>query len=117
MSRDHASLLDIAEAGRSIGEFIRGMDKDAFLHDHKTQSAVLHQILILGEAAKRVSPAYREEHPEIPWRTMAGMRDVVIHIYDRVDLDEVWNTGVPTLPGSDRRLAVSPGAARRACRS
>lgn len=74
------------------------MDKDAFLSDQKTQSAVLHQILILGDAAKRVSPAYQEEHPDIPWRKMSGMRDVVIHAYDRVDLDEVWRTATQAVP-------------------
>jgi len=98
MSRDQASLLDIAEACRLIGEFIHGMDIDAFLLDHKTQSAVLHQILVLGEAAKRISPTFREEHPEIPWRKMTGMRDVVIHVYDRVDLEEVWRTATQAVP-------------------
>jgi uncharacterized protein with HEPN domain len=85
MSRDAASLLDIAESGKLIEEFIRGMDKESFLIDRKTQSAGLHQILILGEAAKRVSQSYRDQHPEIPWKLMAGMRDVVIHTYESVD--------------------------------
>jgi uncharacterized protein with HEPN domain len=85
MSRDAASLLDIAESGKLIEEFIRGMDKGSFLIDRKTQSAGLHQILILGEAAKRVSQSYRDQHPEIPWKLMAGMRDVVIHTYESVD--------------------------------
>lgn len=98
MSRDTASLLDIAEAGKLIREFIGAMDKEAFLADRKTQSAVPHQILILGEAAKRVSPSYREQHPEIPWRQMAGMRDVVIHAYESVDLDEVWKTASQQVP-------------------
>jgi len=98
MSRDEAWLLDIAEAGRAIEEFIAGLDRAAFLEDRKTQSAVLHQILILGEAAKRVTDTYRHDHPDIPWRQMAGMRDVVIHAYDSVDLDEVWNTATGDVP-------------------
>jgi uncharacterized protein with HEPN domain len=98
MSRDKASLLDIAKAGRLIQEFIGGMNKTGFLQDQKTQSAVLHQILVLGEATKRVSTSYREAHPEVPWRLMAGMRDVVIHAYESVDLEEVWHTAINEIP-------------------
>jgi uncharacterized protein with HEPN domain len=72
--------------------------------DRKTQSAVLHQILILGEAAKRVSKAYRDQHPEIPWRQMAGMRDVLIHAYESVDVDEVWNTVNEEVPELLRKI-------------
>jgi uncharacterized protein with HEPN domain len=44
----------------------------------------------MGEAVKRISPELREQHGDLPWRGMAGMRDLLIHAYDRVDLDEVW---------------------------
>jgi len=45
---------------------------------------------VMGEAVKRISPELREQHSDLPWRGMAGMRDLLIHAYDRVDLDEVW---------------------------
>ena len=92
MSRDDASLLDIAGAADLILRFIGGMTEGEFYQDAKTQSAVLHQILIIGEAAKRISGEFRNVHPEIPWKLMAGMRDVVIHAYDSVDLSQVWRT-------------------------
>jgi uncharacterized protein with HEPN domain len=60
----------------------------------------LHQLLIIGEAVKRLSTEFRQSHPHIRWTPMAGMRDVLIHAYDTVDLDEVWRTvtvEVPTL--------------------
>ena len=98
MPRDAASLLDIFEAGQLIQEFIDGIGEEVFLGDRKTQSAVLHQILILGEATKRISPEYRQAHPEIPWRLMAGMRDVVVHAYESVDLAEVWKTASQDIP-------------------
>jgi uncharacterized protein with HEPN domain len=98
MSRDAASLLDIFEAGQLIRDFIAGISEEDFYEDRKTQSAVLHQILILGEATKRISPAYRQAHPEIPWRLMAGMRDVVIHAYESVDISEVWKTASDDIP-------------------
>jgi uncharacterized protein with HEPN domain len=55
----------------------------------KTQSAVLHQLLVIGEAVKRLSQDFRRDHPEIPFALIAGMRDKLIHEYDDVDLEEV----------------------------
>lgn len=91
MSRDdQASVLDLVRAARLVVEFRGTLDKPAFLSDLKTQSAILHQLLIVGEAAKRLSDAFRAAHPTIPWKLMAGMRDKLIHAYDEVDLEEVW---------------------------
>ncbi len=90
MRSDSATLLDVARAARSIIAFTRGMDRAAFAQDEKTQSAVLYQILILGEAVKRLSSGFRSQHPEISWSLIAGMRDRVIHDYDHVDLERVW---------------------------
>ena len=82
MSRDDATSGDIIKACGLIGQFIAGQRKDAFLADAKTQSAVLHQLLIVGEAAKRLSQGFRDQLPSIPWRRIAGMRDKLIHGYD-----------------------------------
>jgi uncharacterized protein with HEPN domain len=90
MARDEANLLDIERALRLILEFTAGMDQAAFSQDLKTQSAVLHQLMVIGEAVKRLSSEFRDAHPAIPWRLIAGMRDRLIHHYDEVDLDEVW---------------------------
>jgi len=98
MPRDDTTLLDIARAARRVLEFKQGLDKTAFLNDPKTQSAVLHQLLILGESVKRLSDEFRDQHPAIPWRLMAGMRDKLIHEYDDVDLDEVWNVAEKDVP-------------------
>jgi len=92
MPRDPTTLLDIARAARFVAEFVEGMDQRAFLEDTKTQSAVLHQLLILGEAVKRLSAEFRTAHSAVPWSLIAGMRDKLIHAYDEVDLEEVWKT-------------------------
>ena len=98
MARDETTLLDIANAARLIHTFIQGMTKEAFLGDLKTQSAVLHQVTVIGEAVKRLSQAFRARHPIFPWSLMAGMRDHLIHGYDAVDLEEVWKTATRDIP-------------------
>ena len=98
MERDKATLLDIARAARFVLEFIQDMDKAAFLTDPKTQSAVLHQLMVIGEAVKRLSAEFRDGHPAVPWSLIAGMRDKLIHGYDIVDLDEVWRTAEVDVP-------------------
>ena len=98
MQRDEGVLLDIARAARLILEFKAGMEKNAFLGDLKTQSSVLHQLMVMGEAVKRLSEGFCSQHPEIPWSLVAGMRDKLIHGYDIVDLDEVWRTATFDVP-------------------
>jgi uncharacterized protein with HEPN domain len=98
MPRDEHTLLDIANAARMIISFTQGMTKRAFLKDYKTQSAVLHQLMVIGEAVKRLSAAFRAEHAHILWAQIAGMRDQLIHAYDTVDIDEVWRTATHDVP-------------------
>jgi len=114
MSSDDAALLDILKAGRLVVRFRGDAEKAAFLDDPKTQSAVIHQLLVLGEAVKRLSESFRLAHPEVPWRMIAGMRDRLIHQYDAVDLDEVWKTArqdVPDLLVLPEPLAPAPNDA------
>ena len=111
MRRDDATLLDIQNAAQLALEFVRGVDKAAFVADAKTHSAVLHQLLVLGEAVKRLSREFRDAHSELPWRVMAGMRDNLVHEYDSVDLDEVWKTVQDDLPKviSALKTLIPPG--------
>lgn len=104
MSRDSATLLDVLKAARLAVEFKEGMNKRAFLNDSKTQSAILHQLLILGEATKRLSQEFRVQHQKIPWKKITGMRDKLIHEYDNVDLDEVWKTTRSDIPRLIKQL-------------
>ncbi|MEW6775785.1 MAG: DUF86 domain-containing protein [Bdellovibrionota bacterium] len=103
MPRDEATVLDIVLACRAVATYIRGLDKPAFLNDGKTQDAVLHRIIIVGEASKRLSPDFRRAYGEIPWKDVAGMRDRLIHDYNNVDFEIVWHVATQDLP---RLLAV-----------
>jgi uncharacterized protein with HEPN domain len=98
LPRDDAHVLDILKAARLAIEFKGSADKAAFLADAKTQSAVLHQLLVIGEAVKRLSPEFRAAHSEVPWRLIAGARDKLIHFYAGVDLEEVWKMVTSDLP-------------------
>jgi uncharacterized protein with HEPN domain len=90
MWTDDGTALDILTAARRIRNFAAGLTLAQFSADLRTQSAVLHQIIVLGEAVKRLSDDFRQAHPAIPWTQIAGMRDRCVHGYDNVDLDRVW---------------------------
>jgi uncharacterized protein with HEPN domain len=85
-------------------EFRGALDKTGFLDDVKTQAAILHELLVLGEAAKRLSAAFRDTHPDVAWKAIAGMRDRLLHGYDDVDLDLVWKTVDEDVPALVKRL-------------
>jgi len=64
--------------------------KDEFFKTRMIQDAVIRNLEIIGEATKKISSDFRNQHPEIPWQQMAGLRDVLIHDYLYVDLEEIW---------------------------
>lgn len=98
MYRDEVVLQDIVNAARLVIQFIEGFDKPTFLDDWKTQSAVLYQLTVIGEAVKRLSKEFRSSHSDVPWALIAGMRDNLIHGYDLTDWDEVWKTATKDIP-------------------
>ncbi|MCU7242916.1 MAG: DUF86 domain-containing protein [Microcystis aeruginosa Ma_QC_Ca_00000000_S207] len=91
MPRDQESLIDIVNAIRRILRYTDGISQSELEINDEKLSAILYQITIIGEATKRLSVIFRQQHPEIPWREMAGMRDVIVHKYDQLDLDVVWD--------------------------
>lgn len=96
--RDESSLIDILHAARLVQSFVEGVDRRAFESDIMRQSAIIYQLTIIGEATKRISQEFRDSHPDVPWRQMAGMRDVLIHAYERIDMKEVWIAATVHVP-------------------
>jgi uncharacterized protein with HEPN domain len=72
--------------------------KEAFLHDEKTQDAVIRQISIIGEAAARLPPSFRKAFPDIPWRKIVGMRNILVHEYSTTSIHRVWSTVQDHIP-------------------
>ncbi len=97
-------LRDIVAACESISTFTAGMDLDTFRKDDKTASAVIRKLEIIGEATKQLPEEFRQRHPDIPWREMAGMRDRLIHFYFGVDHRLVWQTIRERLPYLTRQI-------------
>jgi uncharacterized protein with HEPN domain len=100
MSRDSVYLLDILKAAKLALSYLRGKTKEQFFQDTQCQDAVIRRLEIIGEAAGRVSEATTINYPDLPWKKMIGMRNVMIHEYDGVDLAIVWDTvqnGLPSL--------------------
>lgn len=98
MSRDREALIDIVEAIKLILRYVEAVDFDTLATNIEKQDAILRRITIIGEATKRLSKDFREQHPTIPWKEIAGMRDVITHDYNEVDLDEVWTVINENLP-------------------
>jgi uncharacterized protein with HEPN domain len=94
---DRAYLLHIREEAARIATYT-AQGSGVFLADTKTQDAVIRNLEIIGEAVKNVSSALKANHPDLPWRKIAGMRDKLIHGYFGVNLDLVWETVEREIP-------------------
>jgi uncharacterized protein with HEPN domain len=98
-SREYVDFVeDILAAANKAQAFAAGMDFAVFQNDEKTSFAVVRALEILGEATKRIPPELRERYPSIPWRSMAGIRDKLIHDYENVNLGIVWKAVTEDLP-------------------
>jgi uncharacterized protein with HEPN domain len=98
MSRDDTYLVDIPESAKIALDYVSGKSWHDFYEDIQCQDAVVRRIEIIGEAARRVSQERRDQHPQIPGREMTSMRNLVIHEYDVVDINQVWDTVQNKLP-------------------
>lgn len=104
MKDDRLYLLHISESLQRIEEYVIG-GKEAFFADRKTQDAVLHNLQTLAESSQRLSDALKASRPEIDWRGIAGLRNILVHDYLGINLPRVWEIVEVFLP--QLRAAVS----------
>jgi len=98
MLKDRESMLDIIEAVKKILAYTAEVTFTEFQMNDEKQDAVLRRILVIGEATKRLSPEFKQLYPDIPWRDIAGIRDIIVHDYNRVDVETIWDVVKNDLP-------------------
>lgn len=97
MKDDRVYLINILESIEKIQSYTQ-IGKEDFMKSSITQDAVIRNLEIIGEATKKISDVLRNDYKDIPWRKMAGLRDILIHAYMGVDLKTVWNVVEKELP-------------------
>jgi uncharacterized protein with HEPN domain len=97
MPRDAASISDMLEFARNVLAFTEGLDEQGFAANAVVQSAVLHQLTLIGEAVRRVSQPTRLAYPDVPWLRISNLRNILVHDYDDIDLLRIWTRDIPAL--------------------
>jgi len=101
-------LRHMLAAAREVRQFVEGQDREAFMADRRTQQAVVMSLLIIGEGAAKVmdaDPEFARKHAGLPWRSMRGMRNRMIHGYFETNLELVWETVNVEIPPLIARLS------------
>lgn len=105
MYKDEASLIDIDTAAQYIMDTSAGLTKAELLEDEDKVFAIIFQLIVIGEATKRLSVEFRRQHSSIPWKKIAGMRDVMAHQYDKINTSMVWAVVKEDIPALKAMIA------------
>jgi uncharacterized protein with HEPN domain len=103
-SRDMALLWDILTAAREVEQFVQGCMFEEFERNKILRYAVERQILVIGEAARKLPQAFRDRHPEIPWSAIISQRNIIAHEYGEILTDRIWNVAVNRMPELIQKL-------------
>ncbi len=101
---DSDYLVDILEAINRVLSYVAEIDYKSFLDDMKSQDAIIRNLEIMGEAAKSVSAEMKTHAPDIPWKSLAGVRDKLIHQYFGINLEIVWSIATYDLPELKQKI-------------
>ena len=91
-------IYNIMDSIENIESFLKEISKESFFKDRLRQSAVIRQLEVIGEATKNIPDSFRKKYPEIPWKKIVGLRDIIIHTYFEIDLDITWEIIKKDLP-------------------
>jgi uncharacterized protein with HEPN domain len=91
-------LKKIVYRSNRIDSYISDHSRESFLADDKTQDAVCMNLLNMGELVKQLSMEFRSEYSDIPWRKIAGLRDMTAHGYDSIQMEDIWTTAKTNVP-------------------
>ncbi len=97
-ARDKGRLQDIIDYSNNVIELIEGVSCDDLATDKRTYYAVMKNIEIVGEAAYMLTKAYKENHPNTPWKVIEGMRHILVHGYAQVAYQILWSTATESIP-------------------
>lgn len=114
VSRSHVEFLaDVEESCARIVEYTQGLDRDQLFNDRLRFDGVLHNLHVIGEAVKKLPADLRSRYPNVPWREIAGMRDIVAHAYFALDLEILWrgvDKDIPLLLEQVREILIAERA-------
>jgi uncharacterized protein with HEPN domain len=100
-------LQDIWESILAIEEYTQNLSEDEFYSNRQVQDAVVRRLEIIGEAVKNIDDDFRNKYPQIPWKKIAGMRDIITHEYFGVKLDRVWDVVKKDLPDLKKKIGTT----------
>lgn len=97
-------LADILESIKRIEQYVNGKTKKEFLDNYEKQDAIIKRLEIIGEAVKNIPSEIKKKYPKIPWKDIAGMRDILVHEYFGVVMDRVWDTAKKDIPNLKKQI-------------
>lgn len=99
-------LTDIYESIELIEKYTKGATYEKFISDNAAQDAVIRRFEIIGEATKNIPSKIKSKYPEIPWRQMAGMRDMLSHEYFGITMKRIWDAIQKDLPKLKKQISI-----------
>jgi uncharacterized protein with HEPN domain len=109
VDRDMAYVEDILDSVEHIQRYLAGVELERFVGDSMLQDAILRRLSVIGEAAACLSTAFRTRHADVPWKSVVGFRNLVVHRYWAVDLEIVWRIVSVDVPSLGKGLGLEAG--------